>query len=177
MLNTFTQSTVIGIVRGYNWSSWPSKMKTYFTLLNSDRMISADRGRLTAVMSEHISEPSTSALLCHCHLFVFHREIQSHFPLTNKCVMLYLQAEENEVFEIALLWYFTQRSCYLGFCFHFMEMQLAAFSPLPAFQNFLCEDLAAPQSSLKTSVGARQVPPEYEMHLLCYTSVVQVSIP
>lgn len=92
MLNTFTQSTIIGILRGYNWSSCSPKMKTNFTLLNSDSMIPACTGRLTAVMSEHISEPSTSALLCHCHLFIFHREIQSHFPLINKCVMLYLQA-------------------------------------------------------------------------------------
>lgn len=92
MLNTFTQNTVIGIVRGYNWSSCSSKMKTYFTLLNSDSMTSACTERLTAVTSEHISELSTSALLCHYLHFVFHREIQSHFHLTNKCVILYLQA-------------------------------------------------------------------------------------
>lgn len=75
------------------------------------------------------------------------------------CDAIFTSTAENEEFEIALLWYFTERSCYLGFCFHFMEMQLEVFSPLPAFQRFLCEDLTAPQSSVKTSVRARQDTP------------------
>lgn len=46
---------------------------------------------LTAVALEHISEPRTSEVLCDYLLFVFHREIQTHFLLSNKWT-LYLQA-------------------------------------------------------------------------------------
>lgn len=47
-----------------------------------------------------------------------------------------------------------------------MEVQLAVFSSLPASQRFLCEDLTAPQSSVKNSVGARQNSPEAQVALL-----------
>lgn len=67
-------------------------MKTYFSLLNSDSTTFACTEKLTAVALEHISEPSISEVLCDYLLFIFHREIQTHFLLINKCMMLYLQA-------------------------------------------------------------------------------------
>lgn len=92
LLNTFTQSTVTGMVRGYNWSSCSPKTRTYFTLLNSDSVVFARTERVTAVALEHISEPRISEALCDYLLFIFHREIQTHFLFINKWTMLYLQA-------------------------------------------------------------------------------------
>lgn len=79
------------MARGYNWSSCSPKMRTYFTLLNSDSVVFVCTEGLTAVALEHISEPRTSEALCDYLLFIFHREIQTHFLLTNTWT-LYLQA-------------------------------------------------------------------------------------
>lgn len=46
--------------------------------------------RLTAV-ALYILEPSISEVLCDYLLSMFHREIQTHFLLINKCTILYLQ--------------------------------------------------------------------------------------
>lgn len=135
-------------------------MKTCFTLLNSDSMTSAHAGRLTVVMSEHIQSPPP---LHRCVIAIF-----SYFTGKFNLISLLLTC----------VWCYIHNHCrnwgisdYPTLIFHIEELLFmnllsllgnasCSIFFLACLQRFLCEDLSAPQSSVKSSAGAGWDSPE-----------------